>query len=57
MEVFFITPVKPPPKPKKLDEDGNEIEEEAPAEELDPEEEAKKWQPKFQTSIYPDSTI
>ena len=55
-EVFFVTPVKPPPPPKKYDEEGNEIVEEE-AEPEDPVEEAKKWAPKFQTSIYPDSTI
>ena len=54
-EVFFITPVKPPPPPKEYNEDGEEIVKEE--EEVDPVEEAKKWEPKFQTSIYPDSTI
>lgn len=57
-EVFFITPEKPPPKPKKFDEEGNEIvEEEEGAEEIDPEELAKKYLPKFQSHIYPDSMI
>ena len=55
-EVFFVTPVKPPPPPPKYDEEGNVIEPE-PAEDVDPEEEKKKWEPKFQTHIYPDSTI
>ena len=55
-EVFFVTPVKPPPPPKEYDEEGNEIVKED-IEEVDPVEEAKKWAPKFQTSIYPDSTI
>jgi len=57
LEVFFITPEKPAPKPKKLDEDGNEVEEEGDAEELDPEELAKKYAPKFQQHIYPDAVI
>jgi len=47
-EVFFITPEKPAPKPKKVDEDGNEIaDEDEPAEDVDPEELAKKYAPKF----------
>ena len=58
-EVFYITPEKPAPKPKKFDEEGNEIppEEEEGAEEIDPEELAKKYAPKFQSHIYPDSVI
>jgi adenylate kinase len=57
LEVFFITPEQPKPKEKKFDNEGNEIEEEEPAEELDPEELAKKYAPKFQSHIYPDSVI
>ena len=56
-EVFYITPDPPAPKPKKFDEEGNEIAEE---EEVDPEEAedaAKKYAPKFQSHIYPDSMI
>ena len=57
-EVFYITPEKPAPKPKKVDEEGNEIaEEEEGGEEVDPEELAKKYAPKFQSHIYPDSVI
>ena len=55
LEVFFITPEQPKPKEKKFDEEGNEIEEEA--EEVDPEEEKKKYAPKFQSHIYPDAAI
>ena len=54
--VFFITPEKPAPKAKKVDEEGNEEEENA-EEEADPEELAKKYAPKFQQHIYPDSVI
>ena len=56
-EVFYITPEKPAPKPKKVDEEGNEVEEEDPENEMDPEELAKKYAPKFQSHIYPDSMI
>lgn len=53
-----MVPEKPAPKPKKLDEDGNEVEEEGGEEaEEDPEEAAKKYAPKFQQHIYPDSVI
>lgn len=57
IEVFYITPEKPAPKEKKLDDEGNEIEEEAEGEDIDPEELAKKYAPKFQQHIYPDSVI
>lgn len=58
LEVFFITPEKPAPKVKKADDD-EEDEKEASAkeEEEDPEEAAKKYAPKFQKHIYPDSVI
>lgn len=55
--MFYITPEKPAPKPKKVDEEGNEIEEEDPEADIDPEELAKKYAPKFQSTIYPDSVI
>ena len=55
--MFFITPEQPKPKAKKLDEDGNEVEEENPEAEMDPEELAKKYARKFQSHIYPDSFI
>ena len=57
LEVFYITPEKPKPKEKKVDGEGNEIEEEDAGEEMDPEELAKKYAPKFQSHIYPDSVI
>lgn len=56
-EVFYITPEKPLPKTKRTDDDGNEIEDEDPEVEMDPEELAKKYSPKFQSEIYPDSII
>ena len=56
-EVFYITPEKPEPKPKKVNEEGEEIEEEEGNEDIDPEELAKKYAPKFQSHIYPDSVI
>jgi len=40
-----------------LDDEGNEIEEENPEAEMDPEELAKKYARKFQSHIYPDSFI
>lgn len=55
--MFFITPEQPKPKPKKVDDEGNEVEEEDPEAEMDPEEIAKKYAPKFQSTIYPDSVI
>lgn len=54
--VFYVTPQKPEKKKPALDEEGNEIKEEGEAE-LDPEEEAKKYAPKFQINIYPDSVV
>ena len=57
IEVFFITPEKPAPKEKKVDDEGNPIEEENQEEEVDPEELAKRYAPKFQGHIYPDSVI
>ena len=57
LEVFYITPEKPEPKPKEKDEEGNEIENAEEGEELTPEELAKKFAPKFQQHIYPDSVI
>ena len=56
LEVFFITPVRPPPKAKQVDDEGNEIEE-ANEEEVDAEELEKRYAPKFQSQIYPDSVI
>jgi hypothetical protein len=43
--VFYITPKQPEKKKPQLDEEGNEIKEEE--EELDPEEFAKLYGPKF----------
>ena len=47
LEVFYITPEKPAPKEKVLDENGEEVPEEAAEGEEDPEELAKKYAPKF----------
>ena len=58
LEVFFITPEQPKPKEKKTNEDGEEVEEpEEVEEEEEAEEKAKKYAPKFQKHIYPDSFI
>lgn len=54
--VFYITPKQPEKKPPVFDEDGNEVKEEE-EEELDSEELAKLYAPKFQAHIYPDSVI
>lgn len=53
--VFYIKPKEPEKKPQQFDEEGNEIKEEE--EEIDPEEYAKMYAPKWQTHIYPDSVI
>ena len=47
LEVFFVTPEQPAPKEKKVDPEGNPIEEEEEVEEMSPEELAKKYAPKF----------
>ena len=66
LEVFFITPPKPVKKEKKEPESGDEKpdgDDEAadeandPDAGLEPEEIAKKYAPKFQGGIYPDSVI
>ena len=56
-EVFYITPPPPKPRVKKVDEEGNEVEEPDPEADMDPEELAKKYARKFQSHIYPDSFI
>jgi len=54
--VFYITPKAPEKKAPVVDEETGEVKE-AEAEEMDPEEYAKLYAPKFQAHIYPDSVI
>lgn len=54
--VFYITPKAPEKKAPVVDEETGEVKEAEP-EEMDPEEYAKLYAPKFQAHIYPDSVI